>query len=311
MPSDPAGLLSLYRLAPLKPEAGWGTRAYTPAPSEPDAAARRAAFDALTGPLAVPWWGDSLIYLWPTEQLSAAIAQTGAFELSTAVALHALLKPGHGFVDVGANSGVYTVAARRWVGEAGRVVAVEPSPREFNKLTANLDLNGMSDVAAVQAALGAAPGRGALLVAPDAYAGMNTLAPRFGNFDGPVQAVTEVEVRTLDEICGSMARVDVIKADVEGAEADLLRGGMGTLRRHRPALILEAAPTVALAYGSSIEELASVLQTAGYRCFGIDEASAALVPLSDLAGCNGDNIVALPIEGRVRPDAAQLSVTGL
>lgn len=51
------------------------------------------------------------------------------------------LAPGDTFVDVGAHVGYYTVLASGLVGESGRVVAVEPSPRNFGLLTANLALD--------------------------------------------------------------------------------------------------------------------------------------------------------------------------
>jgi hypothetical protein len=65
------------------------------------------------------------------------------------------LAPGDVFVDVGANMGYYSLLAARRVGPAGGVVAIEPSPPIFAKLTANLALNPGAAVRPVQAAVGA------------------------------------------------------------------------------------------------------------------------------------------------------------
>ena len=303
VPVSEQAFLQAYRLAPLEPRPGWAASAYATQPDDPVPRIRRMWFDRLERPVAVPWWGDTRLLLWPGEQLSAAIAQTGAFELSTAVALSRLLKLGDTFIDAGANSGAFTVPAARWVGESGRVVAIEPSPRELAKLKANIALNGLTNVTVAEAALGAAPGRAGLLITPDAFAGMNTLAPRFGNFDGEHKEQVEVSVVTLDSLCRDLPRVDVVKVDVEGAEVDLLTGATETIRAHRPAFVIEAAPTVLAAYGSSIEALEAAIHLIGYRSYAIDDATAALVPLADLSACNGDNIVALPVE---RPSAASL-----
>jgi hypothetical protein len=49
-----------------------------------------------------------------------------------------------------------------------------------------------------------------------------------------------VRVRTLDDICaGAESRVSFIKIDVEGHELKVLRGGVETLRKHRPNLLIE------------------------------------------------------------------------
>lgn len=51
-----------------------------------------------------------------------------------------------------------------------------------------------------------------------------------------------VPVRTLDDICQSAVRLDLIKIDVEGAELNVLRGGVDTLAKHQPVLVFECGP---------------------------------------------------------------------
>ena len=54
-------------------------------------------------------------------------------------------------------------------------------------------------------------------------------------------------------------RVDFIKIDVDGQEARVLRGALGTLRRFRPPVLFELTPTAVAADGESVEELFGAL----------------------------------------------------
>ena len=63
------------------------------------------------------------------------------------------------------------------------------------------------------------------------------------NFQGDrlSQATIAVQTETLDHLkeLGAISRADVIKIDVEGAEAMVLKGGTALLRSDRPRLFLE------------------------------------------------------------------------
>ena len=61
--------------------------------------------------------------------------------------------------------------------------------------------------------------------------------------DGEVPAGGRlVPATTLDDLVASLDRVDVIKIDVEGAEARVLRSAAATLERHRPLVVSEFSP---------------------------------------------------------------------
>src|SRR6266403_313613 len=51
-----------------------------------------------------------------------------------------MLSPGKTFVDAGANFGIYTMVASKLVGEAGRVIAFEPTAESFEVLRRNIAL---------------------------------------------------------------------------------------------------------------------------------------------------------------------------
>jgi FkbM family methyltransferase len=69
-----------------------------------------------------------------------------------------LLGPGAVFFDVGAHVGFYSLMASRRVGQAGRVVAFEPNPRNIDYLRRHVALNTVTNVEIVEAAVSSSDG---------------------------------------------------------------------------------------------------------------------------------------------------------
>src|ERR1700739_2290572 len=128
--------------------------------------------------------------------------------------LRTILSPGKTFVDVGANLGIYTLAASRIVGPSGRVIAFEPSLESFPILKENISLNAFENVVAVRVALSDKTGEAFLYHGSDA--GKNAL----GSDPCAEPKGEAVATQSLDEALQqlSVETVDVIKMDVEGAE---------------------------------------------------------------------------------------------
>jgi hypothetical protein len=105
---------------------------------------------------------------------------------------------------------------------------------------------------------------------------------------------------TLDDLIAreSLARLDLVKLDVDGSEVDVLSGGTATLARLQPAIVLEICPYALEERGTSLADLLGLLERANYRL--VDERSLAPVP-SDAAALartipsgGSINVVALP-----------------
>ena len=87
--------------------------------------------------------------------VSRKIREEGIWEPYETSLLLQLLKPGHVFVDVGANIGYFSLLAASLVGETGAVFAFEPDPQNFTLLQASAEHNGLAHiVTALQAGLG-------------------------------------------------------------------------------------------------------------------------------------------------------------
>jgi FkbM family methyltransferase len=116
-------------------------------------------------------------------------------------------------VDVGAYPGDFTLHSSLLVGDTGKVIAIEPHPRNFAFLKANVVLNNLRNVILINKAVSNYVGKGQLN-------GIDTGA-HLSRLKG-----IPVEVVTLDKLLYDLGitRVDVVKIDIEGQEKEALEG---------------------------------------------------------------------------------------
>ncbi len=151
----------------------------------------------------------------------------GTYEPEQTAAFQQAVRPGSVVYDVGAHFGYYSLLASRLAGPSGRVIALEPSPRNLAVLRRHLELNHAGNVTVVETAV--ADREGEARFDNRAGSGVGHLAP-----EGPLI----VPVTTLEALAGRFPLPDVIKIDVEGAEEAALAEGRGLLQRARPAIFL-------------------------------------------------------------------------
>jgi FkbM family methyltransferase len=210
------------------------------------------------------------------------------------VAVRAFLKPGGTFVDVGANCGIYTLFAAQIVGRAGRVIALEPSLREFERLCENVMLNRLRQVVVHQVAAAEAKGHAGLLIAAHQFCGHNTFAERFAFDRVGAERVETVAVAALDDVLAAEPRCDMIKLDIEGAELRALRGAERTLARLRPVVLLEVYEAALTLNGASVSDLVRFFETHRYHLRDIDPAGGATRLDAVFPPAVNKNVVALP-----------------
>ena len=144
------------------------------------------------------------------------------------------LQDGDVFVDVGANTGFFTLLAANRVGERGRVVAFEPHPGARASLVRLLDRNDVAArVTVVASAVSDSLGSQSLhLTGPSALSTLDpSVAPGREHFVY-TQTVT-VDLTTLDDWMRQHpdlpSRISLIKVDVEGLEDKVIAGARHTL----------------------------------------------------------------------------------
>ncbi len=150
----------------------------------------------------------------------------------------AVLPPDGVAIDIGANIGLTALALAALL-PAGRVVAVEPSPRTSEALRRTVAANPVGARIAVEAcAVGAAPGQ-AVFHDAEHSAGSHLLV------DGTMRAAAlhrvTVPVTSLDRLVTAHAlpRLDFVKIDVEGFETEVLDGAAAAIARFRPVFFIE------------------------------------------------------------------------
>ena len=152
-------------------------------------------------------------------------------------------------LDVGANIGNHTLYFLK-VCNARRVTCFEPQRRVYDTLVRNLELNGADNAETLNVAVGATEGR----VKP-----LPGFKPR--NLGGTAFAPSEqgsIPCVSLDDVVKE--QVDFIKIDVEGMQAEVLKGAWGVIDRYRPPLWIESRP------GTEAHEYVSEqLSSRGYR----------------------------------------------
>lgn len=162
---------------------------------------------------------------------------TGTYEPGTLAVMKSVLKPGDTFVDVGANIGLMTLFAASCLGEEGRVIAFEPHPDTRKILLDNLELNASENVVVSPFAVGREPGQATIYDRTGAERGSASLVD-----DGTHASSHSVEITTLDAYFQNFpGQISMIKFDIEGYEAEALKGGRNVILKHRPHLIVESS----------------------------------------------------------------------
>lgn len=279
---------------------GWTTGTGTGTEDDtPELRLRRELYDGLRQPITIRWLDGHRVRVVPNNELSRVVYLTGMYEPNEFLWLNGFLKPGMTVIDAGANQGLYTLFMAPRVGPEGRVVALEPSHREFTRLTDHMRLNDIRNVTCLPLAATAAPGEATLRVAAEYNAGHNTL----GDFAYPTTETLRMEtvaVDTIDSICEreQVCRVDFMKLDIEGAEFAALEGARRTIDDHRPAMLIELADDALAHQGATRGDVISFLTDRGYAILYFDDGTMtwrpAAVPRSRRPLCTSENVIALP-----------------
>jgi FkbM family methyltransferase len=188
----------------------------------------------------------------------------GTYENDKQALVSRVVHPGMVVWDVGANAGFYTLAFSHLVGRTGRVYAFEPFAENVNNLLKHVRLNGLENTTVVQAALVDQTGLARFSIA--ASNSMGCISEEHTPYVVPTYAVDEF-LRYFPDACPQL-----LKIDVEGAEAGLLSGASQLLNQFGPAILL------ALHGETQCRECREILVSHGYRLYYLDSSAADTLP---------------------------------
>jgi len=176
------------------------------------------------------------------------------------------------FVDVGANTGAYTLLA---CGAAGaRGCSIEPVPATFSKLTTNVNLNNLANqVKCLNIGVGAQ--EETILFTSD-----QNVANHAVSKDEHVDHTVSVRVLPLDTVLRNDSP-SMMKIDVEGYEVPALRGAGQVLRSETLHSVILEMNGLGRRYGFDDRCIMEILKNVGFRCYEYAPFSRELRSVQD------------------------------
>lgn len=202
----------------------------------------------------------SMHNLVPGDVISDYIAFTGVYE--SALSSHVARVASHGgvMIDVGANMGYYSLL---WAAgnPTNRVVAIEASPRNIERLRYNIEQNHLeSRIRFVTKAVGKEAGILPFTLGSDDQTGWGGLASSI------TSSTISVEVVRIDDLIATQDEIALLKIDIEGADTWALFGCEKLLRsRCIKEIWFEQNKLRMRELGIGVTEAEEFLSSLGYR----------------------------------------------
>lgn len=224
-------------------------------------------------------------FLSPPHNISSFIAATfDERDLNIVRFWDRALPPQPVIFDIGANIGLYTLPAGRRAGREGRVYGFEAHPVTFRYLQRNATRRPDPRIVIENLAVGAETGR--------AMIAFNAANPGETHMATESEGGEQVPVVALDDYCRQrrIDRIDYMKIDVEGYEANVLRGAAGIIAASPDILVqTEYEPRHLGRYGdpAAAERL---LDGWHFRPHAVDWQTGRAAALPSLDGYRGEII---------------------
>jgi len=187
---------------------------------------------------------------------------------------------GKTILDIGAHIGYHTMCFATLTGPEGQVFAFEPNPYNCERLQMHIEKNlSLKDrISLQQIALSNACGQTQFNFSKNVNQGTSS----GGYIEGshcPLAEISyknanfisaQIEMQTLDEFVNisNTGNISLMKIDVEGAEHNVLQGGMDTLKRSTPLILMEVHAITAMLH------VTQILDSLNYRIKILDDSDS-------------------------------------
>ena len=176
-------------------------------------------------------------------------------EISETLLFLRLLTKINYFVDVGANTGYYSlIAIHCSSNESLKVLSIEPHPEVFKKLK-KTKLFESKNVSLIQSALSNFTGRGNLKEGKYGTGGSHI---DNSDFTGDKSAgIFQINIKKFDEIeeIKLLSENGLIKIDTEGFEYEVLEGAKSFIKHNKPLIMIEVLPDKAKKFVKTLKYL--------------------------------------------------------
>lgn len=146
-------------------------------------------------------------------------------------------KKGDVVIDVGANIGYYTILLADKVGPSGKVYAFEPDSKNFEILEKNIEINKLSNVILIKAALSSQKGVKKLYRSTENYGDHRMFGKE------KKRGSEEIKTMKLDDFLENKEKkVDFLKIDTQGWEPAVIDGAKEIIKKNKPTIFFEYSP---------------------------------------------------------------------
>ena len=181
------------------------------------------------------------------------------------------ISAGDQVLDVGANCGQISLYLSKLVGDNGNVYSFEPSEYAYNIFSRNINLNKISNIKGINAAVSDSDDYLTMVLNPEpTTGGIVSSTEKINNTQNPKNEIIKVKTEILDVFCSEKnIKPSFIKIDVEGAGDKVLRGASKIIKDCKPAIYIEMhMPQEQLA-------VKEIIQNLGYR---VETLEGKIVP---------------------------------
>ena len=189
----------------------------------------------------------------------------GRYESPMQKVLSSHLGRGSVFYDVGAHIGIVSMLAARLVGETGSVFAFEADAENVVRIEANLRRNDFTQIKVVPYAAWSCT---TTLRFARASANSSRNQGAVVNPGAKEENGVEVQALSLDDFASENRLPTLVKIDVEGAEAEVLRGSEKIFASAKPDLICEVH------YPQALDDVTQWLLKQGYHFKWLEDSPA-------------------------------------
>jgi FkbM family methyltransferase len=204
---------------------------------------------------------NAVLYVTPAAGLRYIFRPMANIDAPLLTVAHTLVRKDDVIWDIGANVGLFSLAAAVCAGDRGQVIAFEPDAwiARLLRRTSRVKPITSARITVVPIAVASEIALRSLSIAARSRAS-NALSEYGSTQMGGLEEHHVVAAFNLDWLLSKLPMPDIIKIDVEGAELEVLSNQVRMLNEVRPLIVCEVG-------SNTTDEITKLLTSASYRLF--------------------------------------------